>query len=351
MSLKTPTTSNDGYPSVATFFAKSKQQPDFSDKNQFTQKKFNEAIEKIHIEPNRNGHIESIDHDDEIRILSGKIRSLEKDLKHAKILLRKASDLNLQKDLEIKCLKEKLKKNCLNEKKSEILFGKFEYRFEKEELKKIRSIRAGQRNDSTFVLSILKCLYKNEEAKLSERRVTDRKYGGTKKNELSAEKKEIMREMLEERVLDELDEQRDQDEVTNRLKQLNKHMRNALSNSLIAHKKKSGEVNSTTATKPSEPNQFQSSHEFMQSHLIEAPKEHYQHNCYSNMTPNYQSMPFPHHEYSTHSQNHQPMTFSQHTHTSGYAMPSQSYQPMAFSQHTHPNGFSTTPQNSPTPFF
>lgn len=107
--------------------------------------------------------VENIDHDDQIRILTGKIRMLEKDSKHAKILLRKASDLNLQKDLEIKKLKQQLIQRKSNG-KSEILFRNHSHRFGNGEIKKIRSVKAGKRNDSAFVLTILKGLYRNKEA-------------------------------------------------------------------------------------------------------------------------------------------------------------------------------------------
>lgn len=335
MSRKTKQNPNGDYPIITTFFSKSKHhQQNFNDKNQFIRNKFNGAIENIHAEPNQNEHtkivgsnenpvqfpVNDIDDDDQTLILTGKIRSLEKDLKHAKILLRKASDLNLQKDLEIKRLKEQLKKKNLNERKSEILFGNFADRFESGEIKKIRSIKSGKRNDSAFVLTILKSLYKNEEEKLVDRRVTDRKYDGTKKNELSAEKKQMMREMLEERVLHELSSPQDEKELAERMNQLNRHMRNALHNSLVAHKKKSSQPNSTTVTMQPESNQLQNSQGCMQSHSVQ-PLHDFQYGQYSHY-PYDQNSQYPY---------------------------MQNYRTMPFPQHTHTSGYSSTPQNPMTP--
>lgn len=279
---------NEVQTSVTTFFTKSKHHEDFSDKNQFIQNKLNGAIENTHAEPNQNEHnkireggenqirfpVNDIDNDDQILILTGRIRVLEKDLKDAKILLRKASDLNLQKDLEIKVLKERLNKKKVNEKKNEILFQNHSHRFKPDEMKDIRSTRAGKTNDSTFVSTILKCLYKNEEAKLNDRRVTARKYDGTKKIELSAEKKEIMREMLEERVTNELDTSYEEDELKTRLKKLNTHLRNALHSSLTAHKKSLAQILPVSTS--SQPIQSQTDRAQPQTTPFQsAPHQHY----------------------------------------------------------------------------
>lgn len=340
------TDSNDEYPSVMTFFAKSKHRQDFSDKNQFIQNKLNSAIENIHTEPNQSEQItedgdqiqfplNDVDHDDQILILTGKIRVLEKDLKHAKILLRKASDLNLQKDLEIKSLKQQLNKQKMNE-KYDILFQNHSHRFENDEIRKIRSIKAGKRNDSTFVLTILKCLYKNEEAKLNDRRVTAKKYVGTKKIELSAEKKQIMREMLEERVIDELGTSQDGNELGNRLNELNRHMRNALHNSLNAHKKNHNQTVSAIA--PKQP--------VHQSMPIQSQTDAF-------MPVQPQTTPFQHPQTVQASQGvqHQYYPYVQYSHYP-YMMQQCQTNPLSQTvQHPHTIGYSSTPQNSQNNFF
>lgn len=338
------TKSSDGYPSVTKFFTKSKQQPDFSDKNQFIQNKLNGAIGNTQTEPSQNNHnkiaekddqiqfpVVDTDKDDQICILNGKIKMLETDLRHAKILLRKASDLNMQKDLEIKHLKQRLNTNKVNE----IPFQNHSHQFEPGEMRKIRSIKGGERNDSAFVLTILKGLYKNEEAKLNDRQVTARKYGGIKKIELSAEKKEIMREMLKERVLDELGTSHEGNELADRLNKLNRHMRNALHNSKTAHKKtqSKNQTFSTLTPKQSEPIQLQTDQAFMHSK--------------SQTTP-FQSS---HTIQASHGVQHQHYPYDQHSH---YPYMMQQYQTVPFAQtiqHPHAIGYSSTPENSQNSFF
>lgn len=218
----------------------SKKSCQFNDKDEFFSRKLNECEGKSECKLKETEN-------NEIQILRSKNHVLEKNLKQAKSLLRKANDLNMQKDLEIKALKEKL--NGLNEiKPNQMLFESLAHRFDSNEMKKIRSIRAGKRNDSTFILSITKALYKNEEEKLKERRVTSRKIKNQSKFEISAEKKEIMRGMLEERLVNELKDTGESDEIAKRLKRLNEHMRNALKNSVVAHKKQKTTIHANEPT-------------------------------------------------------------------------------------------------------
>lgn len=215
---------------IFSFFVPAKQKHNFGDKNDFITKKINESVQKTLIP---NEQVQNKDEqDNEIKILRQRNLILEKDLKHAKILLRKASDLNLQKDFEIKMLKQQLNIKNPSAKKNELLFETYSHRFDSTEMKCIRSVKSGKRNDSAFILAILKALYKNEWSKLKQRRVTGRNYNGASKIEISAEKKQIMREMFNERLSEEIgSDSNEADEFASRSARLNALMRYALHNS------------------------------------------------------------------------------------------------------------------------
>lgn len=223
-------------PPVTAFFSKLKKDH-FNNKNDFVARKFNERIQKVCDESSVKNTAENTQNVD-VDILREQIKLLEKELKQAKTLLRKANDVNMQKDLQITALKQQLNNNKQQLESKVLLFENHAHRFDSTDIKKIRSIKAGQRNDSAFILQITRALYKNEESKMKERRVTSRKYKDSKKLEISADKKEIMREMLEERVIDELEIADGSDAVTERVKMLNNHMRHALKNSVSANERK-----------------------------------------------------------------------------------------------------------------
>lgn len=161
--------------------------------------KLNETIQKVSDEKVEENIAENTQNAN-VDILHQQIKLLQKELKHAKILLRKANDVNMQKDLQIAVLKQQLRDDKQAAESKLLLFESHAHRFDSTDIKKIRSIKAGQRNDSAFILHITRALYKNEESKIKERRVTSRKYKGSTKLEMSAEKTELMREMLEERM-------------------------------------------------------------------------------------------------------------------------------------------------------
>lgn len=162
---------------------------------------------------------------------------LKKNLFTAKALLRKSTSINMDKDVEIKMLTSK--KN--REMKSDHLFEEFSSNFDKKELTTIRSVLPGQKNDSRFILNIMRFLYKGDErAKLQNRSAAGRKHNGEKKAELSFEKKSILKTMFEQRVNDECPESIesiDTKEHSNRIKNLNKLIRSAIHNIMTAVKK------------------------------------------------------------------------------------------------------------------
>lgn len=225
----------------------------FNDKKQFVGRKICDVIETIE----KNTNIDSLIQENETlkeknQVLNEEKRILEKNLKQAKILLRKASDLNLQNDLQINMLKKQLdlqgKKHFTDD---QILFVTHSERFAQNDFKRIRSVRAGRRNDAVFVRFVMNGLYKNEETKLSERRASSRKYKGSSKLEVSADKKQIIRDMLEERIVQELGNSTEDLEFDGRFKRLNDLIRFALNNS-SNKKKRTNEKIDGSCPKPPE---------------------------------------------------------------------------------------------------
>lgn len=126
------------YPSVAVYLKKSKHQ--FNDKNAFIASKSNEIIQKtlsVEAAAETTANIQN----EELRILREQNKLFEKNLKQAKILLRKTNDVNMQKDLEIKILKQQLKITKNRTKTSELQFENHVHQFDSDEIKMIRSIK------------------------------------------------------------------------------------------------------------------------------------------------------------------------------------------------------------------
>lgn len=210
-----------GYPSVAHFLLKTK-------KNFFADKVAS------HVENSNTNTTETVEHSDlsnKIE-LEKKLEISEKELKQAKKLLRASSDVNLEKDLAIKKLMPQ------NSNNGGLLYEEFSQRFEDVELKQIRSIHAGESNDSKFVLNIMKVLYKNESEKLKNRSATGRKFKNTSKLEVSFEKKNLLNQLLNERVAYESQNMSDSaQQFTRRTKNLNKLIRYAIHNILASLEK------------------------------------------------------------------------------------------------------------------
>lgn len=172
------------YPSVTKYISKKKKQ-DFLNEKIVAQV---EQLDNVSIEVGKDA-----------TNFKKEFELSEKNLKFAKQLLRKSSELNLEKDLKIKQLQQKNE----NEER-ELLFENYKEHFEFSDLVLIRSVAPGLSNDSGFVLKILRSLYKNDEAKLGNRSATGRKYKGEVKQEVSFEKKKIIENMLIERLKHEL---------------------------------------------------------------------------------------------------------------------------------------------------
>lgn len=233
--------SSNQYPSVSGFFNKLKKD-NLNDKNSFVAGKLNEAIDKTLNQDSCEENCAQNTQED-VRTLHEKIGLLEKELKQAKTLLRRANDINMQKDLQIQTLKQQLSSNKQPTEKSELLFGNHANRFDSTDIRQIRSIKSGRQYDSTFILAIMRALYRSEEDKIKDRRVTARKYNSTTKLEITADKKQMMQEMFEERVIAESDAASENAAIEERLKKLNEHMRHALRNAMFAAEKKTKKSN------------------------------------------------------------------------------------------------------------
>lgn len=136
-------------------------------------------------------------------ILENKYKICERNLKIAKKLLKKTSEVNLQKDIKIRELTKNEKLSVI----SDDLFEKFKNHFNSKDILKIRSVGPGLKKDSTFVHRIMKALYRDDVDKLKNRSATGKKFKGNKKMEITFEKKNILNMFLIERVKSELSDQ------------------------------------------------------------------------------------------------------------------------------------------------
>lgn len=180
---------------------------------------------------NHQSHLEkSTDELQNVKVLQKEIQVLKKNLHDAKLLLRKTNQVNMEKDMQLKKFStESQPKTTPNH-----LFGEFSSKFDNCELATIRSVGPGKKNDSRFILNITRFLYKgDEQSKLKNRSVVGRKYNGETKNEISFEKKEIMKTMFKNRVDDELPELKEviiPNEHSQRMRNLNNLIRSAIHN-------------------------------------------------------------------------------------------------------------------------
>lgn len=178
---------NQNYPSVATFLTKKK--------NDFIAKKIENRVQQaqkniVEFQESQTGtEVDQVGGEKE-NVYEEKAAMAEKKLNYAKKLLRQTSDILLEKDLKIKQLMEKTNGHNIASDSVPTFFGKHVETLEPEDLKTIRSSKPGEKNDSNFVLNIMRALYKGAESKkLEHRTATGRKYKGINKHEITAEKK------------------------------------------------------------------------------------------------------------------------------------------------------------------
>lgn len=146
----------------------------------------------------------------------------EEKLKHAKMLLKETARVNLEKDIKINFLESKMKERLNQEK---LQFQNFENTSNEDDLKKLRCIKLEPRFDSTFILNLLKMLYKSNLSKLKNKTVAGKAYMNKKAEQVSPEKKHLMEAMFLERIL-----KAENDKHSVRLKKFNVHLKNAIRN-------------------------------------------------------------------------------------------------------------------------
>lgn len=162
-----------------------------------------------------------------VAVLQKELNMLKANLKEAKILLQKSGDINLEKDMQISRLTENQSNKSGD---PEEFLADFKQKFGKSEMKEIKSVGPGQRNDSKFILKIMENLYRNDERdKLKFRSASGKQFKGEKKTEISFEKRAIMDKMLSERLKFELDDETSS-EFGKRFRNMNRMIKNAIHN-------------------------------------------------------------------------------------------------------------------------
>lgn len=264
MSKKRGKFSLGNYPSVDSYLIKRKK--DFFEEKiaSHVQNATPKETEPKETEPEETDNMVNVNSKSgtcDYRKLEEKIKISEKNLKQAKKLLRETSDINLEKDLRIKKLSlGNLTTNNVSQNCTVSLFDQFSEHFKHEELKVIRSVGPGEKNDSSFILKIMRFLYNGDEAaKLKNRSAVGRKYKGESKLEVTIWKQDAMKKMLAERVNSELSGQTDRfKEASNRIQKSNELIRSAIHNILRQKEKEqtntkgSDENNEKAAPKPNE---------------------------------------------------------------------------------------------------
>lgn len=177
----------------------------------FIVKKLSAEVQRCSSQAIDNGKIEesateqAVENADELRasldIERKQNETLKKDLKKTIALLNQAGAVNLSKDIHIAQLNRQIKNSQfeLNNANKNELFHRFDGIFQKSELNKLRSIRAGKPADSTFVLTCVGYLYPNPET-LRNKSVDGNFYRKQKKQKMTPSKVKIITEMLNERL-------------------------------------------------------------------------------------------------------------------------------------------------------
>lgn len=150
-----------------------------------------------------------------------KCEASELKLKHATKVIKEMSKINLEKDLKIKMLENKLQEAL----KKDRLYASYEDRICPKDMEKLRAIKTGEKSDSTFILHLLRVLYGSRTAELLKKTSTGKAFKGQKKDPISPEKKQMMNEMISERILNE-----DSDDFERRIGKFSKHVKWGIDN-------------------------------------------------------------------------------------------------------------------------
>lgn len=128
------------------------------------------------------------------KILQNTNSALLKDNKSLKHLLSKCTKVNLEKDLKIKQLNKQQQQDSVNPS----IFTNYANVFEDSELKSLRSIPFHSSKDSSFVLLVLRLIYKNNLSTLNCRTATSSKVAD--KTPITPEKKALISGLYFERL-------------------------------------------------------------------------------------------------------------------------------------------------------
>lgn len=137
-------------------------------------------LEAAPIEVDQNVFTPEAQSVDKIRILEQKCRELEEknsklmhDNRALKKLLDKANSMNLYKDIKIKSLKTNVESNAQGEKI--LLFNDQETHFTPAQMKVLRSVARGKRNDIRFMKHCVEFIYGGDVSKISKKCSGERK--------------------------------------------------------------------------------------------------------------------------------------------------------------------------------
>lgn len=152
-----------------------------------------------------------------------KLKVNELQLKHAKSLLKESMQLIFEKDLKLKSLECKLSEVSLNDER-QTFFKNFEKEIGSEDLDQLRKIKLGPQFDSTFVLSLMRILYRSNLSTLRTKSVTGRKFKGENRTPLTPKKK-LIESMMTERI-----ERENKNDAEKRIGKIGIHLKSAIWN-------------------------------------------------------------------------------------------------------------------------
>lgn len=151
---------------------------------------------------------------EEIEKLKSEILSCETERKKLKTKYFDLLMENLQKDVEIEDIEKKFGSSIFDEFKNDIA---------SDSIDKLSIIEFGEKNDSKFVLTVVRGLYQERLEDLSRKTVTGRSKNKATKEPISPSKMAIITKIFEKRV-------RGSSNSIERKKNINKHIKKAIQN-------------------------------------------------------------------------------------------------------------------------
>lgn len=201
---------SEGNGSILKFVVKRKRENENSGENNNICDFINKKIKTITSQQPEEENKKNIENENitdsqanELKEAKEKNKKLQSDLKATIALLKNASSVNLEKDIQInKLLKTKSDNGVIGAEGSKSLFEELKGEFNSQQLLKLRSISSGKSRDSTFVLQMMRFLYPDPSA-LSFKSVTGKMCNKIKKEKLTPRKVALIKTMLHQRILSE----------------------------------------------------------------------------------------------------------------------------------------------------